>query len=64
MNGGAQTISNRTYPLSRFIFGYTDAAAVKGELKSYLDWIRNDEGQQLARQAGYFTLPAKWRTTP
>lgn len=59
-----ETISNRTYPISRFVFGYADPAAIQDDLKAYVDWIRGEEGQQIGRQAGYFPLAAKWRTTP
>jgi phosphate transport system substrate-binding protein len=61
---GEETISNRTYPISRFVFGYVDPAVIQDDLKAYLDWIRGEEGQQIARQGGYFPLAAKWRTTP
>ncbi len=59
-----ESISNRIYPIARFIYGYTDAAAPKSEVKAYLDWIRGDEGQRVARDAGYFPITAKWRGTP
>jgi phosphate transport system substrate-binding protein len=56
-----ETISNRIYPISRFVFGYADPTANPAGLKEYLDWIRSDEGQQIARKAGFFQLSAKWR---
>ena len=58
------TISNRIYPISRWLYCYIDPAANKDDVKTYLDWIRSDDGQQVAEQAGYYSLPAKWRTTP
>ena len=27
-----------------------------GELKSYIDWILSEEGQQIVKQVGYFSL--------
>jgi phosphate transport system substrate-binding protein len=60
----AEDISNRIYPIARFLYGYLSPDATKGEAKSYLDWIRSDEGQQIAVQAGYYALPPKWRATP
>src|SRR6185503_10136432 len=54
-----ETISNRTYPISRFVFGYADTAEIKDDLKAYLDWVRGEEGQQIARRAGCFPLAAK-----
>jgi phosphate transport system substrate-binding protein len=58
-----QAIANRIYPISRFVYCYIDPTANKGETKAYLDWIRSDEGQQIAREAGYYPLPAKWRSS-
>jgi phosphate transport system substrate-binding protein len=57
-------ISNRIYPISRWLYCYLDPTANKNEIKAYLDWIRSDTGQQIAKQAGYYPLPAKWRATP
>jgi len=57
-------ISNRTYPISRWVYGYIDPATNKEDIKSYLGWIRSEAGQQIAKQAGFFPLPAKWRTSP
>ncbi len=59
-----ESISNRTYPISRLVYAYTDAKADKPEIKAYLDWIRSDEGQQVGKAAGYYVLPAKWRSSP
>lgn len=59
-----ETISNRIYPIARFIYAYTDTSAPKPEVKAYLDWIRSDEGQRVAKDAGYFPIAAKWRNTP
>jgi phosphate transport system substrate-binding protein len=56
-----EAIANRIYPISRFVYCYTAPAGSKDETKAYLDWVRSDEGQQIAREAGYYPLPAKWR---
>jgi phosphate transport system substrate-binding protein len=61
---GADTIANRIYPISQFIYCYLNPDANKGEIKAYLDWIRSDEGQPVAAQAGCYVVPAKWRATP
>jgi len=55
------TIANRIYPISRFLYAYLDPGALKGDLGAYLDWIRSDEGQQVAKKTGFYPLPAKWR---
>jgi len=60
----ADDIANRIYPISRFLFAYLSPAADQSAGKTYLDWIRSDEGQQIAVQAGFYVLPNKWRTTP
>lgn len=59
-----ETISNRTYPISRYVFAYRNPTTEKPEVQAYLDWIRSDEGQQLARVAGCFVLPARLRPSP
>jgi phosphate transport system substrate-binding protein len=58
------TITNRTYPISRFVYCYVSPTANQAEAKAYLDWIRSDAGQQIAKKAGFFPTAAKWRTTP
>jgi phosphate transport system substrate-binding protein len=57
------TIANRIYPITRFVFCYLSPDA-SPDLRAYVDWMRSDTGQQAAAQAGYFVLPAKWRSTP
>ena len=59
-----ETITTRTYPISRFVYCYLSPAAHQPEAKAYLDWIRSDTGQQIAKETGFFMLAAKWRTTP
>lgn len=58
------TITNRTYPISRFVYCYVSPSANQGEAKAYLDWIRSDAGQQIAKEAGFFPTAVRWRTTP
>jgi phosphate transport system substrate-binding protein len=57
-------IANRIYPISRFLFSYLSPVADQTAGKTYLDWIRSDEGQQIAVEAGFYVLPNKWRATP
>lgn len=59
-----ETITSRTYPIARFIYGYTAAATPNEPVKNFLNWIRGDEGQSIAKDAGYFPIAAKWRATP
>jgi phosphate transport system substrate-binding protein len=58
---GAEAISSRIYPITRFVYCY--ANPTMGKTKAFLDWIRSDEGQQMGTQAGYWPLPAKWRAS-
>jgi phosphate transport system substrate-binding protein len=57
-------IARRMYPLSRYVFSYSNPAANPEAIKAYLDWIRSDEGQQIAREAGFYPLPAILRSSP
>lgn len=58
-----EAIANRVYPISRFLYCYINPTADRSDAKAYLDWIRSDEGQRVARDAGYYPLPAKWRSS-
>jgi len=50
-----QTVRNGSYPISRFLYIYLRNRP-SGELKSYIDWILSDEGQQLVKKVGYFSI--------
>ena len=58
------SITNRVYPISRFVYCYVNPAATNSVAKAWLDWVRGDEGQRIAREAGFFPTSAKWRTSP
>ena len=58
------TIANRIYPISRFVFCYARPDTNRPAIQAYADWLRTDEGQQVVREAGCYALPAKWRPTP
>jgi phosphate transport system substrate-binding protein len=58
----AEDISARIYPISRFVFCYV--GTTNSDAKLFLDWVRGDEGQQIAAKAGCYPLAAKWRTNP
>jgi phosphate transport system substrate-binding protein len=49
------------YPIWRYLYIYVNPALDKGEVKSYLDWIRSDDGQKVVKDVGYFPLPASFR---
>ena len=56
-------IARRIYPISRYVYSYINPAANTDEIKAYLDWIRSDAGQQVAKEAGFYALPAFWRSS-
>ena len=51
------TASDRTYPIARPLFMYTDGEP-EGEVKTYLDWILSDEGQCIILKKGYAPVGA------
>lgn len=51
-------VVGRKYPIWRFLYVYLDPGLEKGEIKTYLDWIRSPEGQKVVRDVGYYPLPA------
>lgn len=44
-----------TYPLSRSLFFYT-IGAPSTDMKSFIDWVLSDEGQQICEKVGYYPL--------
>ena len=56
-------IAKQIYPIARCVFSYSSPAAADGS-SQYLDWIRGAEGQRVAREAGFYALPAASRSTP
>ena len=51
-----KTASNRSYPIARPLFMYTNGEP-KGAIKGYMDWIKSDDGQCILKNKGY--APAK-----
>lgn len=49
------------YPIWRYLFIYVNPALDKGDVATYLNWIRSDEGQKIVKDVGYFPLPAHLR---
>jgi phosphate transport system substrate-binding protein len=56
-----ETVLNQTYPIWRYLYNYVNPALDKGEIASYLSWIRSDEGQKIVKDVGYYPLPANLR---
>lgn len=56
-----ENVVNGTYPIWRFLYVYLNPAVDKGEIASYLNWVRSDEGQKVVKEVGYYPLPASFR---
>ncbi|MDB6123430.1 MAG: Phosphate binding protein [Pedosphaera sp.] len=56
-----ETVVNGTYPIWRYLYNYVNPALDKGEIQSYLNWIRSAEGQKIVKDVGYYPLPEKLR---
>lgn len=56
VNPSVATASDRSYPIARPLFMYTNGEPT-GETKKYLDWILSDKGQCILLKKGY--APAK-----
>ena len=51
----AETIKNKTYPISRYLYMYLKSRPT-GETKKFIDWILSPEGQSLIASVGYFPV--------
>ena len=51
----AETIKNKTYPISRYLFMYLKSRPT-GETKAFIDWILSPEGQKVVVETGYFPV--------
>jgi phosphate transport system substrate-binding protein len=56
-----ETVEKGTYPIWRYLYVYVNPALDKGEIASYLNWLRSDEGQKVVKDVGYFPLPERLR---
>ena len=56
-----ENVVSGKYPISRSLFIYLNPAIDKDDIRSYLVWIRSDEGQKVVKEMGYFPLPAHLR---
>jgi phosphate transport system substrate-binding protein len=55
------SLLNSNYPIQRYLYIYLNPARDKGKLAAFLDWIRSDEGQIVAKATGCHPLPPNWR---
>lgn len=50
------------YPITRYLYCYVNPALDKGDVSTYLRWVRSEEGQKLVKEVGYFPLPKQFRS--
>ena len=51
------TIVDQTYPLARYLYLYLSPAVDKEPIRGYVDWIRSEDGQKIAKESGFYSLP-------
>jgi phosphate transport system substrate-binding protein len=56
-----ENVVGQKYPIWRYLYIYLNPALDKGEVSSYLQWIRSDEGQRVVKDVGYFAIPESQR---
>jgi len=54
-------VVGQKYPIWRYLYVYVNPALDKGEVASYLNWIRSGDGQKVVKDVGYFPLPENLR---
>ena len=52
VNASVETASNRSYPIARPLFMYTNGEPT-GAIKAYMDWINSEQGQCIILNKGY-----------
>lgn len=57
-----ENVIKGVYPIWRYLYIYVNPALDKGEVATYLSWIRSDEGQKVVKDVGYFPLPKNLRS--
>ena len=49
------------YPIWRYLYNYLNPEKDKGDIASYLNWVRSSEGQRIVKDVGYYPLPDNLR---
>ncbi len=57
-----ENVLNGSYPIWRYLYVYVNPALDKGEISTYMNWIRSDDGQKIVEDVGYFPLPKNLRS--
>ena len=58
-----QTVLDGSYPIWRYLYNYVMPKSDSGDISGYLNWIRSPDGQKIAKEVGYYPLPAKLQTS-
>jgi phosphate transport system substrate-binding protein len=56
-----ETVVNGTYPIWRYLYIYLNPDIDKGDIATYISWMRSDAGQKVAKEKGYYPLPEQFR---
>jgi len=56
-----ETVVGAKYPIWRYLYVYFNPEIEQGEIKSYLDWVRGEDGQKVVKDVGYYPLPSHLR---
>ena len=56
-----ENVLSQKYPIWRYLYIYVNPALDKGEVATYLNWIRSDAGQKVVQDVGYFPLSKSLR---
>lgn len=56
-----ESVVKGTYPIWRYLYIYLNPDSDKGDIASYINWIRSDAGQKVVKEIGYYPLPEKMR---
>jgi phosphate transport system substrate-binding protein len=51
----AETIKDKTYPISRYLYMYLKTKPT-GEAKEFIDWILSPSGQKIIKEVGYYPI--------
>jgi len=56
-----ENVVGQKYPIWRYLYVYVNPALDKGEVATYLNWVRSADGQKVVKDVGYFPLPENLR---
>jgi phosphate transport system substrate-binding protein len=56
-----ENVVGQKYPIWRYLYVYVNPALDKGDIATYLNWIRSADGQKVVKDVGYFPLPDNLR---